>query len=76
VGADLGGGACVEVLEEVGEVVDGRGSGMDRGREGVQESSSVLVIVDACKRSPYTSPSDCGSLWAAPRRSLGSLPVQ
>jgi len=37
---DLGGGPGVEVLEEVGEGVDGERRGMDFGGEGVQEPAN------------------------------------
>lgn len=36
--ADLGRGARVEVLEEVGKVVGGKGRGVDFGSEGLEES--------------------------------------
>ena len=39
-GVDLGGGTGVEVLEEVGEVVDGEGSGMDFCCKGFEESTT------------------------------------
>ena len=39
-GVDLGGGTGVEVLEEVGEVVDGERSWVDLGRKGFEESDA------------------------------------
>jgi hypothetical protein len=42
---DLGRGAGVEVLEEVGEVVDGQWGWVNFGCEGFKESGSWLALI-------------------------------
>jgi hypothetical protein len=42
--SDLGRGASVEVLEKVGEVVDGEWGGVDLGCEGFEEPVLLAIM--------------------------------
>jgi hypothetical protein len=67
---DLGGGARIEVLEQVGQVVGSRRTGVDFGGEGFEKSKRDQPTACSAPGCLHTSPSGSGFQWAAPRRRL------